>query len=111
MNFFKKIDHYLLINHPVLWRTKVHYFVLFSLILGNIVAVGLGCFSIKWFGAIDLEIIPIVIWVLNVFVILLWLITQARNKIKYYRFWDEVLTYSIYVLCTRFMYFVRLFCF
>jgi len=100
MNFLKKIDHYLLTNHPVLWRTKVHYFVLFSLILGNVVAFGLGYFPIKWFGAIEMGGLGIGLQVVGIFAILLWLVSQARNKIKYYCFWDEVLTYSIYVLCT-----------
>jgi len=100
MNFLKKIDHYLLINHPVLWRTKAHYFVLFSLVLGNVVVFGLGYFRIKWYGALDWGNIYTGIWVLIVFGILVWLVSQARNKIKQYRFWDEVLTYSIYALCT-----------
>lgn len=100
MGVLKKIDHYLLTNHPILWRTKLHYFVLFSLILGNVAAFGLGYFSIKWFGGIELGIISTTLQVLGVFAILIWLTTQARNKIKHYHFWDEVLTYSIYVICT-----------
>ncbi|MDX2305556.1 MAG: hypothetical protein NW226_22275 [Microscillaceae bacterium] len=38
-NFLKKIDHYLLLRYPVLWSTKVHFFVFYSLILTNLVAV------------------------------------------------------------------------
>ncbi len=100
MNFFKEINHYLLTNHPILWRTKVHYFVLFSLILGNAAAFSLGYFPIKWFGAIDLGFIPVGIWVVIAFGILAWLVSQVRNKIKQYRFRDELLTYLIYVFCT-----------
>jgi len=100
MNFLKKIDHYLLTNYPVIWRTKLHYFVLFSLILGTLATYGLGYFLIKWFGAIDLRFLYLGIVVLNIFVVIFWLITQARHKIKYYKFGDELLTISIYMFCT-----------
>jgi len=95
MNLLKKIDHYLLTNHPVLWRTKVHYFVIFSLILGNVAAVFIGKLLQDYhtntafiFGLLFLG-----------FSTLFWLISQARNKIKHYRFWDEVVTFSVYMLC------------
>jgi len=104
MNYLKKIDHYLLVNYPILWRTKVHYFVLFSLILGNVATFGLGYFLIKWFGAINTNVICMVVRCLMIFVILIWSVSQARNKIRYYNFWDEVLTFSIYVLCTMFLF-------
>jgi len=99
MNFLKKIDHYLLTNHPVLWRTKVHYFVLFSLILGNIAAMFIGELldddkgTTIVFGIIFL-----------IFSMLFWMISQARNKIKHYRFWDEVLTFGVYMLCALMLY-------
>ena len=40
--FLKKIDHYLLLRYPVLWETRVHFVVFYSLILGNVLALGLG---------------------------------------------------------------------
>jgi len=73
---------------------------LFSLVLGNVAAFGLGYFPIKWFGALDLGVVFTGIWVLIVFVILMWLMSQSKTKVKKYRFRDEVLTFSIYVLCT-----------
>ncbi len=100
MNFLKKIDHYLLTNHPILWRTKVHYFILFSLILGNVLARSIGELLKHYhtntafiFGLIFLG-----------FSTLFWIISQSRNKIKHYRFWDEVLTFSVYVLCALMLY-------
>ncbi len=97
MNLLKKIDHYLLTNHPILWRTKVHYFVLFSLILGNIAAMFasklIGEGEILVFGRVSLGLIT-----------LFWLISQAQNKIKHYRFWDEVLTFGVYMLCASMLY-------
>jgi len=100
MNFFKKIDRYLLLNHPVLWRTKAHYFVIFSLILGNMAAFGLGYFPVKWYGAIEMGLGFFLFQNLTFFILLIWLITQARNKIRYYNYWDEVLTFSVYIFCT-----------
>ncbi len=41
-NFLKKIDRELLMTYPHLWRTRIHDFGWFSLILGNILAVVLG---------------------------------------------------------------------
>ncbi len=99
MNLLKKIDHYLLTNHPILWRTKVHYFVLFSLVLGNMAAAFTGMLLedskdvVFFFGAIFLG-----------FSTLFWMISQARNKIKHYRFWDEVLTFGVYIACALMLY-------
>lgn len=72
----------------------MHYFVLFSWVLGNVAAFFIGellheAYDIAFgFGLIFLG-----------FSTLFWLISQAQNKIKHYRFWDEVLTLSIYMLC------------
>ncbi len=33
--FLHRIDDYLLINYPFIWRTRVHYFLFFSLIIAN----------------------------------------------------------------------------
>jgi len=98
MNFLKKIDHYLLTNHPVLWRTKVHYFVLFSLILGNIVMAVISNAFLKS-PHIGIAYISILGVVLLVFMTLMWLVSQSRIKIKTYRFWDEVLTFGVYMFC------------
>jgi len=97
MNPLKKIDHYLLINHPILWRTKVHYFVL---ILGNVAAIGSGYFLVERYGAIDVEFISLSILVLIGFCGLIWIFSQVRIKIKTYKFWDEVLLFSIYIFCS-----------
>ena len=40
--FLKKIDHYLLINYPVLWETRVHFVIFYSFILGNALALTAG---------------------------------------------------------------------
>lgn len=37
--------------------------------------------------------------VLLVFMTLTWLVSQSRIKIKTYRFWDEVLTFGVYMFC------------
>ncbi len=99
MSFLKKIDHYLLTNHPILWRTKVHYFVLFSLILGNLVAFGLGYFLVEKYGAIRTEFLSLFILLVIGFLGLIWFISQVRTKIKMYNFWDEVLLFFLYIFC------------
>lgn len=33
-----RIDQYLLKNHPVIWRTRIHYIAIFSTLIGNILA-------------------------------------------------------------------------
>jgi|GEM_PF-6486169 len=37
-NLLNRIDQYLLKNHPVIWRTRIHYIVIFSTLIGNIFA-------------------------------------------------------------------------
>ncbi|MEM1215586.1 MAG: hypothetical protein AAGJ82_07875, partial [Bacteroidota bacterium] len=32
---FKRLDHWLRVNHPLVWRSRVHYFLVFSLVLGT----------------------------------------------------------------------------
>ena len=99
MNLLKKIDHYLLINHPILWRTKVHYFVLFSLILGNVVILGLGYFLVEKYGAIATNFLSLFILLVVGFLGLIWFISQVRTKVKMYKFWDEVLLFFLYIFC------------
>ncbi len=101
MNLLQKIDYYLLTNHPVLWRTKVHYFVLFSLILGNIAAYSI-CQLLKSLNLdVMIRVLPVVVLF---FVLLVWMISQARVKIKVYRFWDEVITLGAYIFCATLLY-------
>ena len=40
--FLRRIDHYLLVHLPLVWRTRIHYFAFFSLILGNVLLFLLG---------------------------------------------------------------------
>lgn len=41
MNILQKLNQYLLKNHPVIWRTKIHYIAVFSALIGNILAFAL----------------------------------------------------------------------
>ncbi len=102
MNYFKKIDHYLLLNHPILWRTKAHYFVLFSLILGNIGIVIVSNLFLKL--GIDIGYVCILGTVLLTFATLIWAVSQSIIKIKTYRFWDEVKTFGVYIFCAILLY-------
>lgn len=77
----------------------MHYFVLFSLILGNVAAVFVGELLKN-----DKGIAFILGVILVGFSTLFWLISQSRNKIKRYQFWDEVLTFWMYVLCALMVY-------
>ena len=40
--FLWRTDHYLLVHLAHIWRTKIHYFAFFSLILGNVLLFLLG---------------------------------------------------------------------
>lgn len=102
MNFFKKIDHYLLTNHPLLWRTKVHWFVLFSLVCNTI--------GFTWvYSAFNplLHIryiysvynVTLVIFCFQLLIFVFWLISQARMKISMYNFRVQVLTFLTYMVC------------
>ncbi|TAG93352.1 MAG: hypothetical protein EAZ20_01755, partial [Bacteroidetes bacterium] len=40
--FLKKIDRYLLENYPIIWETKLHFVLFYSLIIGNLVLLGVS---------------------------------------------------------------------
>lgn len=53
--FLKRIDHHLLTNHPLVWRTRVHYFLFYGLLVGNLLAYLLPLSGIGVLGIIPTE--------------------------------------------------------
>ncbi len=100
-NFLRRIDHYLKINYPHVWRTRVHDFGWFSLILGNILAIGLPLLMIQRRNILSIEGINTVYWggvVVLCFVALLWAMRLLQFKIKFSNFKTILVTWSLYVL-------------
>lgn len=102
MNFLKKTDHYLKINHPHIWQTRVHDFFWFSLILGNGLAVLLGVLLVgqsSVFAPRSLATMHFGLAVLLGFVGLFWAMRLLRFKIRFPNFKTMLTTWLIYVLC------------
>jgi len=105
-NFLRKIDHYLKINYPYVWRTRVHDFGWFSLILGNIIAVILGILVVGYdnvFSLKDLWKVNIGFKVLFIFIFLFWVMPLLRFKSKLPDFKALLTTWLMYVLCVMFL--------
>ncbi len=101
-NFLKRIDRHLLLNYPHIWRTRVHDFAWFSLILGNLLAVGLGVFLVRGehiFLENNLYAIHIGATILAGFVGLFWAIRLLQFKIKSTSFKIMLTTWLIFIGC------------
>ncbi len=101
-NFLKKIDHYLKINYPHIWRTRVHDFGWFSLILGNGLAVLAGILVVGRDNVLSqgsVFNIHLSLAAMLCFVGLFWVMHLLRFKIKFSDSNTMFTTWLIYVLC------------
>lgn len=101
-NFLRRIDHYLKINYAHVWRTRIHDFGWFSLILGNVAAAALGILVVGRNNVFSEETVLTMhgsIAVLLGFVGLFWAMRLLRFQIKFSNFKTMLTTWVIYVLC------------
>lgn len=101
-NFLRKIDHYLKINYRHIWRTRVHDFAWFSLVLGNLFAAALGVFVVGYDNVLSGESVTILhsgFAVMLGFVVLFWARRLSRLKMGVSNFEAMLTTWVIYVLC------------
>ena len=101
-NFLTRIDHYLKINYPHIWRTRVHDFAWFSLIVGNVVAATLAILMVGYDNVLSRTNVATMHFSLAAllgFVGLFWAIRLLRFKIKFSNFKMMLTTWVIYVLC------------
>ncbi len=100
--FLTRIDHYLKINYPHIWRTRVHDFGWFSLILGNVVAATLGLLMVGYDNVLPRTNVATMHFGLAAmlgFVGLFWAMRLLKFKIKFSNFKTMLATWLIYVLC------------
>jgi len=101
-NFLRRIDHYLKINYPHIWRTRVHDFGWFSLVLGNVLAFVLGMLVVGRDNILNEDNIMTLhggLAVLLGFVGLFWAMRLLRFKMKFSNFKTMLATWVIYALC------------
>lgn len=98
----KKVDQYLLTNYPVIWRTRIHYILLFSFVFGNIGAYLLGRFypMSKKQMILDsgVQSLTLGLFIFLFFIFLYWAYTQYKFSFRSYRFKDHLLTLVIYTI-------------
>lgn len=100
--FLTRIDHYLKINYPHIWRTRVHDFGWFSLLLGNAIAASLGVLIVGSNNVLAKESLATMhggLAVMLGFVGLFWAMRLLRFKMKFSDFKTMLTTWVIYVLC------------
>ncbi len=113
-DFLRRIDAYLLKNHPFVWRTRAHDFLWFSLVLGNILALLLGlCMAttdyalVPWrwgiLSLIDVHLPPpfyfkVAVFVF-IFIVILWSFKLRQFKVEVGNYRDTLLTWIFYVAC------------
>ncbi len=101
-NFLRKADRYLLLNHPHIWRTRVHEFGWFSLILGNVFAIFAGLIIATVGYAIterNMNLLYFISIPIPIFVVLFWMIKLSRFKPQLLTYKNTLLTLLIYVAC------------
>ena len=110
MNFFKKIDNYLLHYYPSLWVTRVHYFLPIG--LGLVLLIYLVNMAIGWSPkeAVSNAEWPIFIMIIPVLIYLVyWFIFQSRyNVVKSggkMSYGSEYLNFFLYALVFTVAYF------
>lgn len=84
-SFLRSLDRRLLLHRPLIWRTRVHYFVWFSLILANLVLYVLG-----WLYPVSRTSVPTIMefeslmgWfqIMGWLVLALWVFQQFRSPL------------------------------
>ncbi len=100
--FFKTADHYLLTNYPLIWRTRAHYFLFFSFLIGNITAFVLPKIA-GLLGALPIQerisLNFVITTALAVFVLLAWSYDQQKFKVRSTSFAATLATFALYGFC------------
>ncbi len=98
--FLKRADQFLLKNHPVIWRTKIHFVAFYSLIVGNVVAVGLGLLypvSMEEIPSNDtLEMLFFLSTIIAAFGLIWWSYSTYKVKLRASSFAAYLLTGFLY---------------
>jgi len=101
-DFLKQIDHKLMTSYPLVWRTRVHYFLFFALV-GNLLAVILPTLAISVFGAFPSENFfytgQVLGGVFSGFLLLFWGFDQQRFKMFPQTLKNHIATMGLYVIC------------
>jgi len=101
-NFLRGIDHYLKINYPHVWRTRVHDFGWFSLVLGNVAAAVLGTLAVGYdeiFSWGELSEVCTFIRMILVFVVLFWVTRLVKFRANFSDIKTIITTWLIYIFC------------
>lgn len=102
MSFFKRIDHYLLVNYPIVWRTKVHYFVVLFLV-GRILSSILA--NVMFTPGQRSYFISTYSFYFLLLIFIFWVVSQARMKLPIHHFSAQVITFFTYMLCVCLLFF------
>ncbi|MEM7101956.1 MAG: hypothetical protein AAF502_02420 [Bacteroidota bacterium] len=99
---FGKWDHKLLVNNPDLWRIKPHYFIIYSLIIANIVLVGSYLIfpepEIINFG-MTISGSEFLMAGAGLFVLIIWAIYQSRTEIVGNSLKSSIITLLLSAFC------------
>ncbi|RDH86828.1 MAG: hypothetical protein DIZ78_08030 [endosymbiont of Escarpia spicata] len=100
-SFLRSLDRRLLLHRPLIWRTRVHYFVWFSLILANPVLYVLG-----WLYPVSRTSVPTIVefgslmgWfqIMGWLVLALWVFQQFRSPLGEFGWRKTLLTAVLYM--------------
>jgi len=101
-DFLRQIDHKLLTSYPLVWRTRVHYFLFFALV-GNLLAMLLPVLSISILGAFPTENTLYGFLMLGLvfcgFLLLFWGFDQQRFKVFPSTLENFIKTIGLYAIC------------
>lgn len=82
-SFLKKFSNYLLVNHPFIWKTRIHY-ILFYAFIANILAITIGLtlpVSLNYIPDYEgVKVISILLMALSGLAYLFWIFLLNRDK-------------------------------
>lgn len=101
--FLRRLNDYLLVNHPFIWKTRVHYFLFYSLGVVNLLAIGLGLLypvSMKQLPSYELiKDASMIMAFFSGIVYLLWIFLLNRDKKDILTLGRAGLSIGIYFIC------------
>ncbi len=101
--FLKRFDDYLLINHPIIWISKIHYVLFFTLIVTAVTSLIAFAIPITVSSSDNFELLHFLFIVVGIVMLCFWVYKNAiHNHEKSYgkrSFWDEYKIFGLYYLC------------
>jgi len=97
--FLSRLDHYLLTNYPLIWRTKIHWILFGSLVVHSLLFILFSLLPITTANLPSDEVISgfqMTVFALGCFALIIWGLKTVKVPIRSYQLSSFLLTAMIY---------------